>query len=490
MPIRPQDFGSEIPPPRVIASENETTILFVGDNGDQALQRVMSHSNIARIGLLASMRTAGEHKYLLNGAKIYKDVGGSIEYCTPESVGPTEATLTDFAGINIMNRLLDTARVQHGGMYRRVGTSKLLRDDYVETTDNPYRIVSKTAGFHENYLVTEHLSRELDITDTPERRLMESFLATRIIWAGAGCIGETGGFQLSQKAMGISESSINHCQTMEKRKPLYALKTADIDSKSDNFGRFEVRLADPTLSPWSRRLSFAVTSLALRLCEHPNSDQFQQLLPQCLLRPYPSITRINTDMTFGLQLETHEGKMTTALEFNRAIAEAALSLSADVRLPADELQAAHDLYTLMDDLHIAAKEGTFESMGSRIASAIRYKKLHDRHPDGVTLHNPKASGYDIIWDRIDSHKAGNASQIGLDWHKANSSAIVRNYDERIAHYMKHPPKRTRATLRVALQKEFGDSVTAVTWAKVSVANRHYRLGDPYNQPGTSHQIAA
>jgi hypothetical protein len=481
MSVRPEDFASDTPPERIIASENETTILFEDDV--YGAHRLLSLGNLAIHHLIDPNILAGNGtRYLLNGGKAYLDVGGSIEYCAPESLGPTEATLTDFAGIPIMNRLLTSANVEHRGMFRRVGTSKLNK----LLIEGQYSMVieSKTAGYHENYLITTDLNDKLAAPDTPERLLLESYLATKIIWAGAGAIGSQGTYQLSQKAMGISKTPGSTTHTGEA-KPMFLLKGTDTDTQSDGYSRLEIRLADPTLSPWSRRLSFAMTSLVLRLCEHASSKEFQQLTAQCLKDPYPSVMPINTDLTFALPLETIEGKKTTARELQRNLGAAILALGQRVRFPNDEQQAVQDHYELMDELEAS----TFTSLYDRIDSSARYRFLSHNFPGAVTIHNSRALAHDIHWDKVDKDERGQTGR-GLRHHRAYGRPIVNDFDAKIDHYVSKPPAGTRAASRVKLLEEESRDITSVVWAGVKTKKYAYRLFDPYGHHETVRELAA
>ena len=131
--------------------------------------------------------------FLVNGARLYLDVGSHPEYATAECDSIGEVVIHDKAGERILEQLLDSAeeRLQDEGIR---GTVHLFKNN-TDSAGNSY-------GCHENYLTT----RSDDLSHYGE--ILIPFLVSRQIYAGAGKVLQTARgsmFAISQRAEHIWE---------------------------------------------------------------------------------------------------------------------------------------------------------------------------------------------------------------------------------------------------------------------------------------------
>lgn len=451
------------------------------------LLSILSIDNLKKSDLIDkdTQSSLTEFKYYLhNGARIYQDMG-HLEYCTPESLGPIQATAAEFAGIPIVRDAIKPELASTIPLYRRVA-KPYLNSETGEAFDD-------TSGYHENYLVKRRLPEGTELSKSREfRQLVVTFLATRAIWSGAGIIG-IDGFRLSQKSSGIATDSMRiqgiGNRTSKGLKPFYSLWSA-INSPEDktattHFTRFEIRNMDPTQSLWNTQLRFATTSLMLRVFEHQKAipREFRNLLNHTFSNPAGAFHHISEDLDFNERFLTDNHKRSSAIATQRAFAIAALNLSEQVKLPDAEIRAAHDWYELLDDLkRVDPANHDYSLITDRVDWAARYMSLlRVAKPDELFLNNAKAVLVDRGWDRVDESKY---SQIGLRWHQ-KYGRISGVTPEMIERYTKEVPLGTRATQRAELLRRFGQQ-TDTQWNKaIQVLSTGQpltiELNDPYGE---------
>ena len=114
--------------------------------------------------------------FLVNGARLYLDVGSHPEYATAECDSIDQVVVHDKAGERILEQLLDSAeeRLQDEGIR---GTVHLFKNN-TDSAGNSY-------GCHENYCT----SRKDDFSSYTE--VLIPFLVSRQIYAGAGKVLQT-----------------------------------------------------------------------------------------------------------------------------------------------------------------------------------------------------------------------------------------------------------------------------------------------------------
>lgn len=174
-----------------------------------------------------------------NGGRIYIDNRHHIEYCTPESLGPLEATLYEIAG------------------------EELCKPFAAEVTKNIIDLQGNCWGAHENYSCS--LSPEEPSNFMP----LILFLITRQIFAGAGCyswdkVHKRRKFSITQRTPFITH--ITHVDTQKERRGILCTRNERHTSVKGLY-RFHLIVGDANRSPLSIFLKLGTTALMLDLLE-------------------------------------------------------------------------------------------------------------------------------------------------------------------------------------------------------------------------------
>jgi proteasome accessory factor A len=129
-------------------------------------------------------RHRSANAFLVNGGRLYLDVGSHPEYATPECRTPEELLIAERAGDELMARLAGDASA--AAAEQDVDVSFRLFKNNVDAFGNSW-------GCHENYLV----SRQVELSEAVG--LLTTFLVTRQVLCGAGRW-HRGAFTISQRA--------------------------------------------------------------------------------------------------------------------------------------------------------------------------------------------------------------------------------------------------------------------------------------------------
>jgi hypothetical protein len=226
---------TEAPFQRVLGLESELAV----NSGEAAIaKRIVSCGK-----RISGVYSIGD--FLSNGARLYEDVGGHVEYATPECLTVRQLSGAEMAGQAIMQTAAESAGVPYA-----------LNTRVVDDNGNVW-------GSHENYLV----DRELPILLGNACGILATHLATRNVLCGAGVVAvgsNSLNYFTSQKLHTIQlllgEQTTTHRPLINKRDEPHADK--------EKFRRLHLICGDPTMSPWSLAYRLASTSLVLRLIEH------------------------------------------------------------------------------------------------------------------------------------------------------------------------------------------------------------------------------
>jgi proteasome accessory factor A len=232
---------------RIFGLENEygVTCTFRG-------QRRLSPDEVARY-LFRRVVSWGRSSnvFLMNGARLYLDVGSHPEYATPECDDIVELVTHDKAGERTLEGLLMDAE-------RRLREEGIAGDIYLfkNNTDS----AGNSYGCHENYLVGRHgeFSRLADV--------LIPFLVTRQIICGAGKVLLTprgAVYCVSQRAEHIWEG-VSSATT--RSRPI--INTRDEPhADAERFRRLHVIVGDSNMSETTTLLKIGTTDLVLRMIE-------------------------------------------------------------------------------------------------------------------------------------------------------------------------------------------------------------------------------
>ena len=387
---------------------------------------------------------------LQNGGNIHNDVNHA-EYATPEALGPRAAAAADFAG-SVIIRKLAALFGDNTYAFRRAATAQPTRKGRQEAI--------RTTGYHENYLFPSSL-----IGDKLMMTILPTYLVTRV-WSGKGLVCQDG-FHLFQKASGVASNSLNDMTgiTTEGRKPMYILKSNNINSDSNinqnyDWARLEVRFADPGESPAARFMALGTASLVLRMLEHPKITA-AALTRLSINNALPAKTLIDRDLSFATTYSTGpDRKRYNVLDIGEGLAELALQLADIIQLPRDEQEAAVQWRHLIDDLRACDPKNYDYRPVADVVDFV--PKLHDliRHYgiDGVNADNDYAINRDMGWDSV--WPAGNGSRY---WQRVGGRQQLIP-PGLVEHLVEFPPDGTRGVIRGQSIRQ--ETATHASWIRV------------------------
>ena len=243
--------------------------------------------------------------FLFNGGHIYLDMG-HLEYASPECSTLVDLLTYDRAG----DQIIQTA-VEELGWADKVSIIKNNVD--LET--------NATFGCHENYLA----SRELQLEDRDNLKLLAAFLVTRQIYCGAGRIGacnphpfrdweetametaddETVKFQISQRADHIPNEfyrwvQYNRAIVNTRDEPL---------SDPSKYRRIHLLVGDSTMSEFATAMKMGTTTLMLEIMQLGVAKR-----EWILADSVQAMRAISRDQKFKWNVTLASGAPSTALE--------------------------------------------------------------------------------------------------------------------------------------------------------------------------------
>jgi len=231
--------------------------------------------------------------FLRNGARLYLNGAGHLEYATPECDNVVDLVAHDRAG----EQILEGLAVDAGRRLRQEGIAGdiYLFKNNTDSAGNSY-------GCHENYLVDRHGDLER-LTD-----ILTPFLVTRQVICGAGKVLQTprgAVFCVSQRAEQIWES-VSPAATRSRS----VIDTgANPHADAERFRRLRVTVGDSNLSETTMLLKVGATDLVLRMIEAG------AIMPDLTLdNPIRTIREVSHDMTGRSRVRLANGRQMSALE--------------------------------------------------------------------------------------------------------------------------------------------------------------------------------
>jgi len=391
-------------------------------------QRRLSPDEIARYLFRTVVSRGGSsNMFLVNGGRLYLDVGSHPEYATAECDSLRELIAQDEAGKVIVQELADLAEVR-------------LRDEGVEGDIYLFRNNTDSAGnsygCHENYLV-ERVSDFVALTEQ-----FIPFLVSRQLLTGAGKVlpqPDGAVFCLSQRADHMWESVAS---STTRSRPI--INTRDEPhADADRFRRLHVIVGDSNMSQVTTRLKVGMGHLMLSALEAGVS--FAHL---ALENPMKAIREISHDITGRTHVQLADGRRMSALELQGHY----LDICGTWLEASDESADPDHAWTL--DLWArgltAIESGNLEPVETELDWVIKHRLL-----------SRYLETHDLGWD------SARIAQLDLAFHDINPTRglfpvlerrglAARLLDEsEISAAVSHPPQTTRARLR-------GDFVRAAT----------------------------
>jgi len=355
--------------------------------------------------------------FLVNGARLYLDVGSHPEYATAECDSIDEVVVHDKAGERILEQLLDSAeeRLQDEGIR---GTVHLFKNN-TDSAGNSY-------GCHENYLT----SRNDDLSHYGE--VLIPFLVSRQIYAGAGKVLQTARgsmFAISQRAEHIWEG-VSSATT--RSRPI--INTRDEPhSDAEHYRRLHVIVGDSNMSEYTTYLKMGAMAVLLRMVEDPG----------CILRdlslenPIRAIREISHDLTLSRRVRLANGREASALEIQGEYLNRALRYQDTHGFPDDELKALRMWEHVMTHL-----ESDPFKLDTELDWVIKYNLIDAyRTKHDLPLTHAKVSLLDLQYHDIRRDR-------GLFYKLQDRGRAERTLtDPQMYEAIDTPPQTTRAKLR-------------------------------------------
>tara|TARA_B100000686_G_scaffold349337_1_gene442480 strand:+ start:3167 stop:4603 length:1437 start_codon:yes stop_codon:yes gene_type:complete len=398
--------------------------------------RIKNHIFSSNLGLLdlhyrANDEPPGNGGFLGNGGRLYLDMG-HLEYASPECSNLVDLVTFDRAGDCIVQRALEEL-----GWSEQVSIIKNNVD--LET--------NATFGCHENYLV----SRAFQFDNRENLKLLSSFLVTRQIYCGSGRVGACNphpfrdwdglaqksqepvkvNFQISQRADHIPNEfyrwvQYNRAIVNTRDEPL---------SDPGRFRRIHLLLGDSNMNEFSNALKMGTTVLMMDLIELGVCD------PEWILFDAVSAMRkISRDPKFKWEVALLNGKITTALDLQMKMAQAAKKHLSGSTLENDWI--IENWISVLEDL----AKGPEAAM-DRVDWASKYWMLNEfRKEEDLPWDDPWVKSLDLEFHNLNKKH-------GLFWgFEESGDAFRKTNDEAIEQSKTSPPRGTRAHGRGELVK--------------------------------------
>ncbi len=355
--------------------------------------------------------------FLVNGARLYLDVGSHPEYATPECDSVYDLVAHDKAGERILETLIESAeqRLREEGIQ---GDIYLFKNN-TDSAGNSY-------GCHENYLT----SRRDDFSEYAE--VLIPFLVSRQIYAGAGKVLQTARgatYCISQRAEHIWEG-VSSATT--RSRPI--INTRDEPhADAERYRRLHVIVGDSNMSEYATFLKAGVTSILLRMLEDPSVA----LRDMTLDNPIRAIREISHDPTCTRRIRLASGREVSALEIQSEYLDRALKYADSRELEPQDKQALqmweHCLTQIADDPLTLSRECDWV-MKFHLVEA--YRERHD-----LRLSDPRVALLDLQYHDVNRSRS-------LFYRMQNRGMAERMcVDDEISHAVENPPATTRARLR-------------------------------------------
>jgi proteasome accessory factor A len=355
--------------------------------------------------------------FLVNGARLYLDVGSHPEYATPECDSIYDLVVHDKAGERILEQLLGAAeaRLREEGIR---GVIYLFKNN-TDSAGNSY-------GCHENYLT----SRRDDLAHYAE--VLIPFFVSRQIYAGAGKVLQTARgaiYCIAQRAEHIWEG-VSSATT--RSRPI--INTRDEPhADAERYRRLHVIVGDSNMSEYTTFLKVGVTSILLRMLEDPSVV----LRDMTLENPIRAIREISHDMTCRRTVRLANGREVSALDIQREYLERAIRYADSKGLSPLEEKAL-----TMWEHCITTIESDPLKLDREVDWVIKYKLIEaycERH--NLDLGSPRVALVDLQYHDI--HRGR-----GLFYKLQDHDLVERMCtDADIDTAIDVPPQTTRARLR-------------------------------------------
>ncbi|WP_308164965.1 proteasome accessory factor PafA2 family protein [Arcanobacterium phocae] len=373
-------------------------------------------SEIAR-SLFADMQQASgaTSAFLINGGRLYLDVGDHPEYATAECQQIIDLASQNRAGDQLLRDMADKASAT-------LGYHIHLFKNNVDTASHSY-------GCHENYLVR----RRRDFLD----RLAElvPFFVTRQLLVGAGYVHREPGtvrFEVSQRARHM-HNSISTSST--RTRPM--INTRDEPhADADKYRRMHVIVGDSNMSDTTTLLKTGMTHAVLNVMEDG-----VRLPAFPLADPMQAIRSVAQDLSGNILLPLADGSTIRAIDIQRKIFDTVLEHYTRQGWLAGLDETTRYVFDLWGRALDAFATSNFSTVHTEIEWIAKYELItRYRHRHNVALSDDRITRLELAWHDISAGGLRDRlEQIGilarrttpsmirsaLDWAPNDSRASIR-----------------------------------------------------------------
>jgi proteasome accessory factor A len=286
-----------------MGSETEYAIACRAGSGSAAPEDVVPHlvHEVARSFPALPDVSENVSCYLGNGGRVYREIGGKMEYATPECSSPEEVARYDKAGEQIL------ARARSSLLERRPEWQISIFKNNVGAVAPE----DTTWGNHESYTCWIALERAL--------KPLLGHLVSRLFYAGAGILAFRAGgigFELSQRARHLVQ--ITGPETTGAR-PLFGTRLRKAsDFSPQGWVRAHLICKDSQRSPFGIYLTFGTTGLLFHLLS-TGRGVGHHLAPA---DPIAAVQAVSQDPWLKMPVALENGRKLTALEIQWEYLEA------------------------------------------------------------------------------------------------------------------------------------------------------------------------
>lgn len=450
-------------------------------------------------------RARSTNTYLVNGSRLYLDVGSHPEYATAEARDPYDALLQDLAGEETMRRLVFQAQKRLRKTHGANATIHLYKNN-VDSAGHSF-------GCHENYLVRRFVPLPVI------KAQLLPFLITRQLFTGAGRVTDHG-FEITQRANFLDEAVSS---STTRSRPM--VNTRD-EPHADpyEFRRLHVIIGDSNRSQTATMMKLATTHLVLCVIETAQRLGIPSGFEACSLKtPSEANKTLSADLSVhqsNIELENIEAFRASQREFG----------SDDMDMAQFEVENDGDSGNKNDDLvngldiqyhYLAVASHFLNEHGDEMATSLPHTKCADILADWKRMLDALARGdFAALQGQVDwvskmllinglkrrnpRISLAKMQQIDMDYHDIANGSI---YPSLLRHGMMKnlvghdkadralidPPADTRAVLRggfIAKALENGAQFTC-DWTHLKVnrpVNDELVLLDPFGyQPSPEYE---
>ncbi len=413
-----------------------------GDGGgwqDGASDERWAHSTACTCR--AQLQDWGRKFLPANGGCVYIDLD-HLELCLPEMTSAFDHVACWHAMLRIAQSALDEAN------------SALLAGRRIVVLVNNSDGHSHSWGAHLSFLITRRSFESIFETRLHHLHYLASYLASAIVFGGAGKVGSENGrapvqFQISQRADYLE--CICGPQTTYRR-PIVNCRDESLTGSGDGLARFHCISFDNTLCHVASLLKVGVTQLVLAMVEAEEVG-----VDALLDSPLEALGDWSRDPELRATARLADGSRLTAVELQRRFLAHATRFVAAGRASGIVPHAGEILARWIDVLERLERDP--RSLAGAIDWILK-RALLERAiaAHGLDWRSDEVKHLDHVYSSLDREE-------GLYWACERAGSIERVAGEReIAHFTHRPPADTRAWSRAHLLRAAGrDRVDDVDW---------------------------